>query len=138
MEISEVNPDGNVYQLKDSAARAGLAQIAAQNTYSTTEVDTGKKWIDGKTIYRKAGTLANAPASQLNILDVQITSSYVDKIIDAVASGRNEDDNINITGGFMDPGTSRFILEIRPAGLVLMTSIVERTNVAWWIEYTKA
>lgn len=56
MEISEVNPDGNVYQLKDSAARAGLAQIEAQNVYSTTETDTGRKWIDGKLIYRKVLT----------------------------------------------------------------------------------
>lgn len=58
MEISEVNPDGNVYQLKDSTARAGLAQIGAQNVYSTTEVETGKKWIDGKLIYRKVFTLS--------------------------------------------------------------------------------
>lgn len=27
--------------------------MAGNYTYSTTETDTGKKWIDGKTIYRK-------------------------------------------------------------------------------------
>ena len=75
MEISEVNPDGNVYQLKDSTARAGLAQIAAQNTYSTTEVDTGKKWVDGKTIYRRAYELGNITAYR----DLSIPG--IDKVI---------------------------------------------------------
>lgn len=54
MEISEVNPDGNVYQLKDTTARTEIAQIKAQSAYSTEKVDTGRKWIDGKTIYRVA------------------------------------------------------------------------------------
>lgn len=53
MEISQINPDGNVYDIKDATARTEITQIKAQNTYSMTEQDTGKKWIDGKTIYRK-------------------------------------------------------------------------------------
>lgn len=38
------------------------AKIAAKGVYSTSEVDTGKTWIDGKKIYRKVvefGTLPN-------------------------------------------------------------------------------
>lgn len=31
--------------------------INNMNTYSTTEIDTGKKWIDGKSIYRKVTSL---------------------------------------------------------------------------------
>lgn len=53
MEISEVNPDGNVYQLKDASARAAIAQIKTQNAYSTEETDTGKTWINGKKVYRQ-------------------------------------------------------------------------------------
>lgn len=83
MEISEVNPDGNVYQLKDSTARAGLAQIAAQNVYSTTEVDTGKKWIDGKSIYRRVfnktvSYQANIETSIVPLTDVANVESVVD------------------------------------------------------------
>lgn len=59
MEISEVNPDGNVYQLKDSTARAEIAQIKAQEVYSATETDTGQRWVDGKTIYRIVKPVAN-------------------------------------------------------------------------------
>lgn len=75
MEISEVNPDGNVYQLKDSTARAGLAQIGAQNVYSTTETETGKKWIDGKAIYRKVFTLSLTIAADVVTLIIPLSSS---------------------------------------------------------------
>lgn len=63
MEISQINPDGNVYDIKDATARTEIAQIKAQESYSTTEQDTGKKWIDGSTVYRKTiviGALPNA------------------------------------------------------------------------------
>lgn len=45
-----VERDGQVYDIEDSTARS---QIAALQAYSLAEVDTGKKWIDGKPIYRK-------------------------------------------------------------------------------------
>lgn len=61
MEISEINPDGNVYQLKDATARTETAQIKAQKVYSTEEMDTGKKWIDGKSIYRRVFTGVSVP-----------------------------------------------------------------------------
>ena len=61
MEISEVNPDGNVYQLKDATARTEIAQIRAQDSYSTTEVQTTRKWIDNKPIYRKVVSVGALP-----------------------------------------------------------------------------
>lgn len=66
MEISEVNPDGNVYQLKDATARTEIAQIKAQDAYSTAEIDTGRKWIDGKTIYRRVLTATGTTVVDTN------------------------------------------------------------------------
>ena len=69
MEISEVNPDGNVYQIKDATARTEIAQIKAQSVYSTEETDTGMKWIDGSTIYKKViltGALPNAAKKNIS------------------------------------------------------------------------
>ncbi len=63
MEISQINPDGNVYDLKDATARADIAQIKAQDVYATEETDTGKKWIDGKTIYRIVKNIPSASMS---------------------------------------------------------------------------
>lgn len=63
MEISEVNPDGNVYQLKDATARTQIAELAAKEGYSETEIDTGTKWIDGSTIYKKTISIGALPNS---------------------------------------------------------------------------
>lgn len=60
---TEVKAVGVVWAVK--AKQTGLPidlqqQISKQNSYSTSEINTGKKWIDGKPIYRKVidlGTL---------------------------------------------------------------------------------
>lgn len=44
---------GTIYDNEDTQARESVATLESKNNYSTSEVDTGKKWIDGKTIYRK-------------------------------------------------------------------------------------
>jgi microcystin-dependent protein len=53
---TEVKAVGVVWAVK--AKQVGLPidlqqQISKQNSYSTSEINTGKKWIDGKPIYRK-------------------------------------------------------------------------------------
>lgn len=75
MEISEINPDGNVYQLKDATARTEIAQIKAQSVYSGEEADTGKKWINGETIYRRAYELGNITGQR------DLTIPDIDKVI---------------------------------------------------------
>lgn len=49
------------------------------NTYSTSEIDTGKTWIDGKTIYRKCytGTIPNDSSVVFSIDDIdRLTNVY--------------------------------------------------------------
>lgn len=137
MEISEVNPDGNVYQLKDSTARAGLAQIAAQNTYSTTEVDTGKKWINGKTIYRRVfnGTYTCQTGSEELVIPKSSLGDVEDMLF---AQGyhtpgqyrRTYLPNFNTALFYISSGTN--------AGINI-ASDVDRVNVpiTIWYEYTK-
>lgn len=45
-------------------------KITNTNTYSTEEVNTGKKWIDGKDIYRKVITQNNA--NQIDLANLSI------------------------------------------------------------------
>ena len=45
-DVSQISFRGETRNIKDETARQPL-------TYSTTETDTGKTWIDGKPIYRK-------------------------------------------------------------------------------------
>ena len=70
MEISQINPDGNVYDIKDATSRTEITQIKAQNVYSTAETNTGKKWINGKPIYRRVyiGTYSVAASARTTII----------------------------------------------------------------------
>ena len=64
-----VNPDvastnkveaGDMNEIK-SVINANDTAFTNATTYSTTEVDTGKKWIDGKPIYRKVFNYGQLP-----------------------------------------------------------------------------
>ena len=55
-------PDGTPVEIYDAKALT-KEELAALNTYSTDEVDTGKKWIDGRPIYRKYFDLGSMPTT---------------------------------------------------------------------------
>ena len=59
-------PVGSQVEFTGNTIPAGWEEV---NDYSTTEIDTGKKWIDGKKIYRKVinfGALPNATTKEIN------------------------------------------------------------------------
>lgn len=53
-------PDGTPVEVYDAEALT-KAEFTAFNTYSTDEIDTGKKWIDGRTIYKRVCDLGFLP-----------------------------------------------------------------------------
>lgn len=137
MEISEVNPDGNVYQLKDSTARAGIAQIQAQNVYSTTETDTGKKWIDGKPIYRKVYSGTYTVSEQgLCVLVPMASLGYVETMIYIQGYHRTTSNAVSFISNFN--AALSFGGTGAEAGIRLH-STVARSNIqiTIWYEYTK-
>lgn len=69
-EISKINPNGTPYDLKDATARADIGTLKEQKVFSTEEVDTGEKWIDGKTIYQKVINLSNPPG-EWKLIDIE-------------------------------------------------------------------
>lgn len=57
---------GTIYDNEDETARSGVQNVetsvnglVSQKIYSEDETDTGKKWIDGKPIYRKVLVATN-------------------------------------------------------------------------------
>ena len=56
-DVKIVDIDGSQWNMKDQEARNKIAEletlISNNNTYSTEEIKTSKKWIDGKPIYKK-------------------------------------------------------------------------------------
>lgn len=64
--VEKIDLDGEQWDLKDSPLSEQVSNLQA---YSTTEINTGMKWIDGKLIYRKVinfGTLPNNGGKSVN------------------------------------------------------------------------
>lgn len=55
-KVNTIDIDGEQWDIEDANLTASFEQFLqereTQRDYSTTEIDTGRKWIDGKPIYR--------------------------------------------------------------------------------------
>ena len=71
-------PDGTPVEVYDAEA-VTKAEFTTFNTYSTDEVDTGKKWTDGKTIYRKVVDTGALPDTSTKTIAHNIEN--IDKIV---------------------------------------------------------
>lgn len=136
MEISEINPDGNVYQLKDATARTQIAELAAKGDYTTTEIDTGRKWIDGRTIYRKSGYHAGSVSSSIVVFDATLTTAVIDAIITEYGCATSSSGFITPIGG-ASAKANRAILQIRNDGLGALDTDVAYSKWYWTVEYLK-
>lgn len=92
-DVKIIDIKGSKWNLKDETARAKIETIEGKIdknfTYSTEEVDTGEKWIDGKPIYRKVINI-----SAVNLYNWQYIPETdnlsIKKIIKATAMGTDE------------------------------------------------
>lgn len=62
--VFEMEIEGVVHPIEDRTARQTVGKLT---TYSTTEQDTGRTWVDGKPIYRKVVTGAISGATEINV-----------------------------------------------------------------------
>lgn len=51
--VDTVDIEGVQYSIQDTLTKLQLGELEAGQVYSTTKVDTGMKWTNGQTIYRK-------------------------------------------------------------------------------------
>lgn len=86
--VAEINKvtDNNMNEIKSvvnnnaTETSTNTTNITNLQTYSTSEVNTGKTWIDGKPIYRKVincGSLPNATSKTINHNIQNIEHSYI-------------------------------------------------------------
>lgn len=74
VKAEDMNEIKSVVNNNASETSANTTNITNLQTYSTSEVDTGKKWIDGKPIYRKVFTYSNVAIANNTSLEAIITS----------------------------------------------------------------
>ena len=86
--ITETNITNVIGKDYDAKIQELEEKVEADDTYSTTEVKTNKKWIDGKPIYRKFYNL-NLTVRSTGWINIGITDTVIDKIISADCFGND-------------------------------------------------
>ena len=135
--------DTDISSIGDGTVTGAIADLAAggsSETYSTSEVDTGKVWIDGKHIFRKVVTKASVSASG-EVIDATLTNSYIDTLIKCDGAIKSPTDTLPLT--FVDVGSSSTVSVINFAigttGLRVNTdNAFAGTDLVCIVEYTKA
>lgn len=130
--------DGNMNAVTSNAVYDNLqnytttSALEAKRSYSTTEVDTGKKWIDGKPIYRIviSGT---TPSDGVNV--VADLSSY--NISEIVLLQQAYEDNSFLQGNYYASGSNRLRCLVRKSDLNVLIDAYTDVYYKVIIEYTK-
>ena len=71
----------------------GLNSLNEALIYSTSEINTGQKWIDGSDIYRKVYSIPTLPSSESNTID---TITNFNRLLYCVGSQYYDDSNANV------------------------------------------
>lgn len=109
------------------------SEYNSNNTYSTSEVDTGKTWFDGKPIYRKGyqGSFAGSGGGY----NIPHNITNLDKVV-KVESIMSSPSNF-IPSGYYN-GNYYFSVHVEPTTLAFRYStIYEGRDYQAFIEYTK-
>ena len=123
----DMNEIKTVVNTNDDNTTANSTAITNLGNYSTTEVNTGKKWFDGKDIYRKVFQYTSASNTSWTLLD---DNSY-DYIIDVNGEVFSTEHYIGITK-YLNFYRLNCKLYYQNA-----SSFSQGKQVTFWIEYTK-
>lgn len=117
-----------------------LADLKNNMVYSTNEVNTGKKWIDGKTIYRKVVNFGSFPNNTNKTIELNVKIS---RLIDLDYTWYDSMDKVWINGLRRDSGDVKCCVWIVGGTKLYIEGIganwSNRTSNGYAvIEYTKA
>jgi len=134
MQTLESNVSTNTSNISKNAT-----DIENLQTYSTSEVNTGKVWIDGKPIYRKVfniGTLPNS-TEKIYTTDLNWATHTVVKIDGCAISSSG----VMLPINFSNPISAAQMIGCRTTGTNTITVYtgIDRTNLTGYVilEYTK-
>ena len=104
--IDNLTSDSTTDALSANQGKILNEKITNANIYSTSETNTGKKWIDGKDIYRKVIELSNISASTA---EYSYNVENIDKIVNAQASWYDTTDKATFVTNLRYDGTGAYI-----------------------------
>lgn len=131
VQAADMNEIKSVVNANDSA-------FTSATTYSTNEVDTGLKWIDGKTIYRKV--ITGSGAGTVSISSLNVDKVFIDMAHSYIHWGRYTPIQLTTTSA-TNPGSYMAGVYINSSKTSLTLEAGSNVNVTDYIitlEYTKA
>ena len=118
--------------LSENAQDNVLATINENNSYSTTEHATGKKWIDGKPVYKKTWTGTTSIDGWNEIAN--LTALNISKVVKAEQVYEEES---YIQGNYYASNTNRWRFLIRKSDMALIVDATNNAEYVITLEYTK-
>lgn len=141
-DVKIVDIDTYQWNIKDQVARDKIAEletsISNDNTYSTEEIKTSKKWIDGKPIYRKVINLGNLPNATYKNVPTNI--SNLETIVSLLGFAKSQDNSEQHSILSPSVGGNIYVIDIyyENGNLILSTGF-DRSGLVGFVilEYTK-
>ena len=127
----DVVESGNMHAVTSNA-------VADSLSYSTEEIKTGGKWIDGKPIYRKAYYRSETTPFKFDSMTLESGFAATKNLIKVDATVKLNNDNV-VTLPYID-ASDTLELFITPSGNLNTFTINNVYNVYWYsiiVEYTK-
>lgn len=136
--------DTDISDIGDGTVTGAVSQIddnlSDLVTYSTNEVDTGKKWVDGKTIYRKVVNIGALPNSTTKKVDHGV--SGIDTIVKIYGTANSNNNALNLP--YVETKTNNvnnipvYVSKVAPLNITVITEVDFSTYTGVIIiEYTK-
>lgn len=139
--IEQIDIAGDRYDLKDLQTSAQATQNAQEingiktgNDYSLSEINTGKKWLDGRDIYKLTITGSLTVGANESVSFANISALSIDKVVKYFGVLEYN------TGDFLDMNNNISRVAIRASeGSIVFTSEIARNNRPFWftVEYIK-
>lgn len=128
-------PTGGEFQFDGTTVPDGYEEIDDPYVYSTNEIKTNKKWINGKPIYRKcianSSSATNGTQFSLNsILNMETLTNIISKEVRSTGA--------EIFGNYYDGSSNKFTLQYYANNNSINTWAGSETyTVTIFVEYTK-
>ena len=113
---------------------SGNAYAAKPIVYSTDEVDTGAKWIDGKNIFSKTIHASNVTLTTTSVIDADIKSNTVDTLVSII--GTVLDNEGSLYECYVS-STDRVVPVVNTNGVTLLITNVTVKGYDITVQYTK-
>lgn len=141
-DVKIVDIDGSKWNMKDQVARDKITALEeglnSLITYSTDEINTGKKWINGKPIYRKVYYRSETSPFQFDSITLDKGFANTKNVIKINGTIKLNNNNI-VTLPWIDV-TDTLEIFITPNGNLSTFTLNRAYNVYWYsiiVEYTK-